>query len=283
MSPHPYKILCFGIVNLLYLLISIIQFFKIIFRRFIHFCKLANFDIQKDNEETFLFNQKIKYPSNIAIIINNSHSLKIAPINLIKFCIYTKQIKHITLYDPFNKLDIQFLKEKLSILFENKNIIFSYKDFELNQNIIFNCQKNIKIKINDLFKEKKYDLIISIIGFKSANNDLIKKIFQKKEDMYVYPEEIVLLNNEIKNKSVLHEYEKYYTRKVENNLPELIITFGNCSTYFNENICLYGFPFTLLENCEIYHVKNINFDNFDVINFIEIFQKNASIKKRFGS
>ena len=62
MSPHPYKILCFGIVNLLYLLISVIQFFKIIFRRFIHFCKLANFDIQKDNEETFLLNQKIKYP-----------------------------------------------------------------------------------------------------------------------------------------------------------------------------------------------------------------------------
>ena len=45
MSPHPYKILCFGIVNLLYLLISVIQFFKIIFRRFIHFCKLANFAI----------------------------------------------------------------------------------------------------------------------------------------------------------------------------------------------------------------------------------------------
>ena len=170
----------------------------------------------------------------------------------------------------------------MGILFEDKNIIISYKDNEQNQNIIFNCQKNIKIKKNDL-NYKKYDLIISIIGFNSANIDLIKKMFNNKKDEYIYPEESIILNNECKNKNYLHEYEKYYTRKIENNLPELIITFGNCSNYFNENICLYGFPFTLLENSEIYNIKDINFDDFDIISFLEIFTKNSLIQKRFGS
>ncbi len=93
----------------------------------------------------------------------------------------------------------------MGILFEDKNIIISYKDNEQNQNIIFNCQKNIKIKKNDL-NYKKYDLIISIIGFNSANIDLIKKMFNNKKDEYIYPEESIILNNECKNKIYLHEY-----------------------------------------------------------------------------
>ena len=282
MTPKPYQILCFGIIYLIDILISIYQFFKIKFKRLIHLYKLYKIDFKKYTEESYIQSQNLKYPSNIALILNSFEFLKISPIKFIKYCIYTKQIKYITLYDPFNRLDIAFIKDNLGIIFEDKNIIISYKDKEQEQNIIFHCQKNIKIKKNDL-NYKKYDLLISIIGFNSANIDLIKKIFKNKKDEYIYPEETIILNNETQNKNYLHEYEKYYTRKIENNLPELIITFGNCSNYFNENICLYGFPFTLLENCEIYNIKDINFDDFDIITFLEIFTKNALIQKRFGS
>jgi hypothetical protein len=282
MTPKPYQIICFGIIYLIDLLISIYQFFKIKLKRMIHFYKLYKIDFKKYTEESYIQSQNLKYPPNIALIINSFEFLKFSPIKFIKYCIYTKQIKYITLYDPFNRLDIKFIKDNLGILFEDKNIIISYKDNEQNQNIIFNCQKNIKIKKNDL-NYKKYDLIISIIGFNSANIELIKKIFHNKKDEYIYPEESIILNNENKSKNYLHEYEKYFTRKIENNLPELIITFGNCSNYFNENICLYGFPFTLLENSEIYNIKDINFDDFDIISFLEIFTKNSLIQKRFGS
>ena len=70
-------------------------------------------------------------------------------------------------------------------------------------------------------------------------------------------------------------YECFYTRKKVEGMPELVICFGN------EDICLYGFPFTLLENCEIKVIRN-SFNTVSLVDFINVFMENAKVKKRFG-
>jgi len=41
------------------------------------------------------------------------------------------------------------------------------------------------------------------------------------------------------------DYEKFFTKKTSKYLPELVLFFGE------EEICFYGYPFLLLETCEI--------------------------------
>ena len=78
-------------------------------------------------------------------------------------------------------------------------------------------------------------------------------------------------------------FERYLTRKNEISLPELIITFGKNKYLFYEDICLYGFPFTLIENAEIININHRQFDHIDLLDFIGIFNKNSKIIKRFGA
>jgi hypothetical protein len=75
-------------------------------------------------------------------------------------------------------------------------------------------------------------------------------------------------------KSEKHSYEMFFTKKFAEYLPELVLFFGN------EEICLYGYPYVLLENSEIIHAGNIL--STDVIRYLEIFQKYSKINKRFG-
>ena len=49
----------------------------------------------------------------------------------------------------------------------------------------------------------------------------------------------------------------------------------------NEDICLYGFPFSLLENCEIVRL-NEDLSEVNVIDYMNIFKKYAKVNKRFG-
>ena len=73
------------------------------------------------------------------------------------------------------------------------------------------------------------------------------------------------------------------TRKNEISLPELILTFGKNKYLFYEDVCLYGFPFTLLENAEIININHKQFDQIDILDFIDIFNQNSKIIKRFGA
>ena len=79
------------------------------------------------------------------------------------------------------------------------------------------------------------------------------------------------------------EFEKYLTRKNEESLPELVITFGKNKYLFYEDICLYGFPFTLLENSEIININHKQIDQIDLLDFLDVFKKNSKIIKRFGT
>ena len=78
------------------------------------------------------------------------------------------------------------------------------------------------------------------------------------------------IENNLKNK----KFEMFYTKKNTEYLPELILCFTK------EEICLYGYPFTLLENAEIINTGNLS--SIDVIKFINIFEKFNKISKRFG-
>lgn len=185
---------------------------------------------------------KIKFPKHISIILNNDKNFNIRILfDFIEFCELTNEIKILSIYDPFN-----ILKNEKKI--SNNN------------------------KIN-----------IIIIDFKEANNNLIKNILKNNKR---YPTEFDKIHNSDNNFDYNKEInenkiEKFYTRKNTNNnvLPEIIITFNNKSFY--EDICLYGYPFTLLENAEIINFE-YDFNKIDIIYFLEIFIKNSKIQKRFG-
>ena len=109
--------------------------------------------------------------------------------------------------------------------------------------------------------------------FKSANNDLIDKYVKDNESI---PNEVEFYKN--KNERLIKDdskHESFYTRKKVQGLPELVICCGN------EDICLYGFPFSLLENCEIVRL-NEDFSEMNVIDYMNIFKKYAKVNKRFG-
>ena len=101
---------------------------------------------------------------------------------------------------------------------------------------------------------------------------------------------LMLINGLIKKKENINkndnkkkEYEKYLTRKNEESLPELVITFGKNKYLFYEDICLFGFPFTLLESSEIININHKQIDQIDLLDFFDIFKKNSKIIKRFGT
>ena len=185
---------------------------------------------------------KINFPKHISIILNNDKNFNIRILfDFIEFCELTNEIKILSIYDPFN-----ILKNEKKI--SNNN------------------------KIN-----------IIIIDFKEANNNLIMNILKNNKR---YPTEFEKIHNSDNNFDYNKEInenkiEKFYTRKNTNNnvLPEIIITLNNKSFY--EDICLYGYPFTLLENAEIINFE-YDFNKIDIIYFLEIFIKNSKIQKRFG-
>lgn len=214
-----------------------------------------------------------------------------------------------------NDLKYYFHLFKSFLIFQNKKSYFKkiiklYKiNFPKHISIILNNDKNFNIRIlfdfiefceltneikilsiydpfNILKNEKKISnnkINIIIVDFKEANNNLIKNILKNNKR---YPTEFDKIHNSDNNFDYNKEInenkiEKFYTRKNTNNnvLPEIIITFNNKSFY--EDICLYGYPFTLLENAEIINFE-YDFNKIDIIYFLEIFIKNSKIQKRFG-
>ena len=309
MTPSPYKIFCIGVIWFIYTIITFISFIKFKAKLFINYIYLSYISfIYSSEKDYFLYINKsksIKYPTNIGIILNkffiNEQAIVSALCQFIKWIILTNKIKYLTIYDAFNLVNIQTLineiNEKMNnneSLNDNIKIHFSYKNSK-NGKIVEN---NIEI----LKKSKKSSLVdinlfISYISFKEANEDLINKIVkEKKTKIYGnYPETYKWFDNSIKNDTKnksdkdsgndkkKKEFQKYLTRKNEESLPELIITFGKNKYLFYEDICLYGFPFTLLENTEIININHKQFDQIDILDFFDIFSKNSKIIKRFGA
>ena len=143
---------------------------------------------------------------------------------------------------------------------------------------------NIEKKANNKNKISDIKSNICLISFNESNNYLLNNLVKnKKIKIYGnYPDVYKWFDrNNSSNKTVKIEYEKFLIRKNEDSLPEFVIIFGKNKYLFYEDICLYGFPFTLLENTEIININHEQIDQIDIINFIDIFDKNSNIIKRF--
>ena len=300
MTPSPYKIFCIGLIWFIYTIKTFFQFLKCKLNSFIHFIHLSYISLLYNSEKEYFdyINKKksIKYPDNFAIILNKflikEEKIIDTICQFIRWITLTNYIKYFVVYDAFNLVDIDKIIYQLTEEINSTSNIYEHIQFHISYKN--NKSKNIIEKIisneksNKQNKAKKFDIYITFISFIEANDDLIKKMIREKDTKIYgnYPESYKWFNNsnDIKkddnNKKL---FEKYLTRKNEISLPELIITFGKNKYLFYEDICLYGFPFTLLENAEIINVNHRQFDHIDLLDFIDIFNRNSKIVKRFGA
>ena len=300
MTPSPYKIFCIGLIWFIYTIKTFFQFLKCKLNSFIHFIHLFYISLLYNSEKEYFdyINKKksIKYPDNFAIVLNKflikEEKIIDTICQFIRWITLTNYIKYFVVYDAFNLVDIDKIIYQLTEEINSTSNIYEHIQFHISYKN--NKSKNIIEKIisneksNKQNKAKKFEIYITFISFIEANDDLIKKMIREKDTKIYgnYPESYKWFNNsnDIKkddnNKKL---FEKYLTRKNEISLPELIITFGKNKYLFYEDICLYGFPFTLLENAEIINVNHRQFDHIDLLDFIDIFNRNSKIVKRFGA
>jgi hypothetical protein len=130
----------------------------------------------------------------------------------------TLGIKKVNIYDPFYIL--------------NCNNIDIFKNNIKSKKFMINTGKE---KID----YKKYELVLSIINFNQANHELIERVIRNENILPIH-----YSANKIRYSSNNDDYKNYLTNKSAEYLPELILYLGD------REICLYGYPFTLLENCE---------------------------------
>ena len=272
MAPSPYKIFCIGVIWFIYTLMTFIRFLKYKIRGLIHFIhfSLVSFIYHSEKEYLFYLNKSksIKFPNNISIILNKffigERKVIISVCQIIRWAILTNQIKILSIYDPFNLIDINQLNKEVEEQFNNNETInenifinISYKDNK-NEKL---SEKYIKIEKtgNNKNKSSAITFNICLISFNESNNNLLNTIIKNKEIKIYgnYPDVYKWFNhNNNNNKTIKKEYEKFLTRKNEDSLPELVIIFGKNKYLFYEDICLYGFPFTLLENTEIININH---------------------------
>jgi hypothetical protein len=300
MIPTPYKIICIGIIWFIYTLKTFFQFLKCKFNSLMHFIEISYISFLYNSEKEYFSyinkRKSIKYPDNFAIVLNkfliSEEKIIKTLCKIIRWITFTNHIKYFTIYDAFNLVNINKLISQLhkevninKNIYENINLHISYKNNKTNkvkEEIISNSKADEQNKLKD------FDIYISFIEFGEANNDLIKKIIKEKETKIYgnYPETYKWFNNKNNIKQDNNNkklFQKFLTRKNEISLPELIITFGKNKYLFYEDICLYGFPFTLLENAEIININHRQFDHIDILDFVDIFNKNSKIIKRFGA
>ena len=304
MIPSPYNILCVGIIWFIYTLKTLFKFLNCKLNFLIHLIKLSFISFLYNSEkEYFSYINKlksVKYPINFAIVLNKflikEEKIIESLCRLIKWISLTNHIQYFTIYDAFNLVDINKLITEITEEVNNNSYI--YENIQFHFSFKYNKTESIIEKIISINKDKKEDkeikkekfiINICLIGFKEANNNLVKKIIKEKETKVYgnYPEIYKWFNNKNDNKSDDNKdkklFQKFLTRKNEISLPELIVTFGKNKYLFYEDICLYGFPFTLLENAEIININHRQFDHIDILDFIDIFNKNSKIVKRFGA
>jgi hypothetical protein len=304
MIPSPYNILCVGIIWFIYTIKTFFKFLNCKLNFLIHLIKLSFISFLYNSEkEYFSYINKlksVKYPINFAIVLNKflikEEKIIESLCRLIKWISLTNHIQYFTIYDAFNLVDINKLITEITEEVNNNSYI--YENIQFHFSFKYNKTESIIEKIIEFNKDKKEDkenkkekfiINICLIGFKEANNNLVKKIIKEKETKVYgnYPEIYKWFNNKNDNKSDDNKdkklFQKFLTRKNEISLPELIVTFGKNKYLFYEDICLYGFPFTLLENAEIININHRQFDHIDILDFIDIFNKNSKIVKRFGA
>lgn len=205
---------------------------------------------------SILYSKSLNSNFRISNIYNSSASnedIKYTEIsNGMDILVYKNQeVYNVSLCQLFDKTDLNLMTLKNQI--GEKSKLQKYENPKFENNLIS--------EIN-LFKEKfksnkKSFFILKIIGYKEANIDIfnINNIKNFEADTSLGMINFDTFNTEknahsninlIENKNVSEKIDKkYLTRKETEYLPEIVISFTD------SEICLYGFPFTLIENSEI--------------------------------
>ena len=191
MTPSLYKIFCIGVIWFIYTIVTFISFLKYKIKNIIHFFILSFISFLYNSEKDYFSHinksKSIKYPNNIAIILNKflikEEKIILTLCKLIRWMILTNKIKYLTIYDAFNLLNIQTLIVGLNEQIKNNKNIYdkikihiSYKDNK-NEKIIV---KNLGVYKNDI-NSLKFNFYICFINFKQSNDDLIEKIIKEKK------------------------------------------------------------------------------------------------------
>lgn len=190
-----------------------------------------------------------------------------------KFNIADKSSANSTCFNINNNKDIilinksEFFNVSICQAFEEKDLIYERKKIHLSEKSSLIKDRSIDVNKGiskaefNLFKEKfKFNknefLIIKFLDFIEANIDFIdffkikdygndqslgiinSCMFEKKEDKHIF-------SNKYENKSLYKIESRYLTRKETNELPEILINFTKTE------LCMFGFPFVLMENSEI--------------------------------
>ena len=224
MTPSPYQIFCIGIIWFIYTIMTFFRFLRIRIKGFIHSIYLSYISLLYNSEKDYFSHinksKSVKYPINLALVLNNflitEQMIISALCQFIRWIILTNKIKYLTIYDPFNIINIINLIEEISenlnnnqYIESNINIHISYKESK-NEKLV---EKNLEIK-----KSKNVgfecNIYICIIGFKEANVNLVNKIVkEKKSKIYGnYPEVYKWFNDKKSNKEKMFSHLKHFCR-----------------------------------------------------------------------
>lgn len=241
-------------------------------------------------EENYIINNLNsikKLPYHISIIITKENYHLFSLIKLISWVIYTKKVKCFTIYDPFNLTSSKKTESKDIMI---KNVNKKSKEEHLNKDFKRNLKLIFKDKINLIHSNNEDECICSkktrenncdsttnsntdsnqlddriniiILNFKDSNNDLISDIVSRSinntsdsSDKKVYVSKLPEITNKLffeeeylKNMALKKKegVESLYTIKEAGYLPEVLLISNK-----NKSVFLYGFPFPMLQNCEI--------------------------------
>jgi hypothetical protein len=125
----------------------------------------------------------------------------------------------------------------LGILFKDK-----YEIFFINKTEATDIRRNKEVVIKNKNSIAQYDLVITYINYPEANDELIKRMVKGN---FTLPPQYSYMDSKFEKVKDNNNYKNFLTKKSADFLPELILSFCN------EELCLYGYPFTMLENAEI--------------------------------
>lgn len=217
-------------------------------------------NLTKNNTKANNFD-KNTFPKHIAIIPNDNNIDNL--IKLFKW-FYILEIKDITLYDKINyynknNLNSELVCNKLGIS-NCTNINIIYNDNIDDKDNISLISNNKNSNSNSLRLQNKNNMIINVVNKFYSKNYIVSNIFkycyyiniENKENMLKYNlfnKALTLpISSAIAYNINYNDLNNFNTIKNAQYLPELVIIFKSFENY---NICLEGFPFSLIENSEI--------------------------------
>jgi hypothetical protein len=145
-------------------------------------------------------------------------------------------VRHMNIYDPFGNFDENLFKNWLSNMYK-----LGYRILYVNGTSAYDINKEKEVKFRNI-KASQYDIIVTYITFTDGNENLIGRMIKEGHKL---PIQYSYITHKHESISEANDYKNFLTKKSADYLPELILYFGTNA------LCLYGYPFTMLENAEI--------------------------------